>query len=217
MSTTSRVFVPGRPTAKVYFVDSPTSGPGYQVYTEENLVAIGGVQALERTLETESYWFVHLGQVAGIPGPTGVSFNDLDLALLPEPPDHAWKIGRRNPAFGRPELDRHVFRAGFKAVEQMLNLWKQEDEGVVDAYALKELKLTRQRLRALMSALITLQKTQEIVEITVMKYWYDASWSGRQFPCDLVTAEFSLKVPLQFRWAASDKLLDVAVMHFSLC
>jgi hypothetical protein len=99
----------------------------------------------------------------------------------------------------------------------MLNQWKQEDEGVVDAYALKEFKLTPQRLRALTSTLITLQKTQEIVEISVMNYWYDASRSGRQFPCDLVTAEFSLKVPLQFRWAGSDRLLDVEIMHFSLC
>jgi hypothetical protein len=213
----SRLFVPECATANVYFVASPTTGPGYQIYTEESLEAIGGVHALERTLEADSYWFVHLGQVAGILGSSGISFKDSDLALLPEPPDHTWKIGRRNPAFGRPELDRHVFRAGFKAVEQMLNLWKQEDEGVVDAYALKELKLSPQRLTALTNALKALQKTQEVIEISVMKYWYDSSWSGRPFPSDLVIAEFSLNLPLQFRWSASDRLLNVEVMHLSFC
>ena len=209
--------IPQSPTAIIYFAASPDAGPGYQIYTEEDLEACGGVHALERALEAESYWFVHLGRVAGIPGPTGLSFNDSDLAQLPEPPEHTWKIGRRNPAFGRPELHHHVFRTGFKAVERMLDLWKQEDKGVVDAYALKEFKLSPQRLVALTNALITLQKDQEIVEIGVMKYWYDISWSGRQFPCDLVTAEFSLKVPLQFRWSSSDKLLDVQVMHLSSC
>jgi hypothetical protein len=86
------------------------------------LLALGGVHALERTLESESYRFVHLGRVTGVPGSLGISFKDSELAMLPEPPDHTLKLGRRNPAFGRPELDRHVFRAGFKAVEQMLNL-----------------------------------------------------------------------------------------------
>jgi hypothetical protein len=170
-----------------------------------------------RRLRELGYWFVHLGQVAGILESSRVSFKDSDLALLPEPPEHTWKIGRRNPAFGRPELDRHVFRAGFKAVEQMLNLWKQEDEGVVDAYALKELKLSRQRLAALTNTLNTLQRTQEVIEISVMKYWYDPSWPGKPFPCDLVIAEFSLNLPLQFRWAASDGLLYVEVMHLSFC
>ena len=42
-------------------------GPGYQIYTEEELEALGGVHALDRTLESESYWFVHLGRVTGVP------------------------------------------------------------------------------------------------------------------------------------------------------
>jgi hypothetical protein len=165
----------GRSTAVVYFVASPGTGPGYQIYTEENLEACGGVHALERTLETETYWFVHLGEIAVTQGSSAVFFKNSDLAMLPEPPEHTWKIGRRNPAFGRAELDRYVFRAGFEAVEQMISLWKQDDEVVVDAYALKELKLSRQRLGALTNALNTLQKTQEVVEISVMKYCPEGS------------------------------------------
>jgi hypothetical protein len=172
---------PGSLTAIVYFAASPDAGPGYQIYTEEDLEACGGVHALERALEAESYWFVHLGRVAGIPGPAGLSFNDSDLALLPEPPEHSWKIGRRNPAFGRPELDRHVFEAGFKAIEKMLNLWKQEDQGVVDAYALKEFKLTPQRLTALTSALITLQKN---------------SGNHRDRRCEVLVRYFLVRKPL---------------------
>jgi len=99
----------------------------------------------------------------------------------------------------------------------MLSLWKLEEEGTVDAYALKELKLSPQRLTAIMGALNTLKTVQEVVEINVMKYWYDASWPGRPLPCDLVTAEFSLNLPLQFQWSACEKLLDVTVMHLSLC
>lgn len=99
----------------------------------------------------------------------------------------------------------------------MLSLWKQEDQDVVDAYALKELKLSPQRLAALTNALNTLQKAHDVVEIGVIKYWYDPTWPARPFPCDLVIAEFSFKVPLQFRWSASDKLLDVEVLNFSLC
>jgi hypothetical protein len=217
MSNKRSVFAPADTTANVYFVASPNTGPGYQIYTEEDLEAFGGVHALERALEAESYWFVHLGEVRVMQGSSGVCFKDSDLALLREPPEHTWKIGRCNPAFGKPELDRYVFGAAFKAVERMLELWKKEDEGVVDAYALKELNLSPERLAALTNCLSALQKTQDVVGITIMKYWYDASWPGRPFPCDLVTAEFSLNLPLQFRWAASDKLLDVAVMHFSLC
>jgi len=196
---------------------SPNTGQGYQLYSEEDLQAVGGIHALERTLELENYWFVHLGQVPGTSGPLGITYKDSDIAQLPEPPEHTWKIGRCNPAFGRPEQDRYVFRAGFNAVEQMLSLWKQEDQGVVDAYALKELKLSPQRLAALTYALNTLQKAQDVVEISVMKYLYDPSWPGRPFPCDLVLAEFTLNLPLRFRWSASDKLLDVEVMRLSFC
>jgi len=93
-----------------------------------------------------------------------------------------------------------------------------EDEGVVDAYTLKELKLSPERLTALLGVLKMLQKVHEVVEITVMKYFYDASCSGNQFPCDdFVTAEFSLNLPLQFRWSSSEKLLEVDIMHLSFC
>jgi len=94
----------------VYFVVSPNNGPGYRVYLEDDLQAVGGVHAVERALESESYWFFYLGRVRGRLGESGVGFHDSDLALLAEPPDHTWKIGRCNPAFGRTDLERSVFR-----------------------------------------------------------------------------------------------------------
>ena len=49
--------------AIVYFVLSPLEGPAYRNCQDGELQAIGGVHALERLLERQSYWFVHLGQI----------------------------------------------------------------------------------------------------------------------------------------------------------
>jgi hypothetical protein len=54
---------PPRSDAIVYFVVSPLEGPGYWTCEDAELQPIGGVHALERLLERQSYWFVHLGQI----------------------------------------------------------------------------------------------------------------------------------------------------------
>ena len=104
----------------------PKFGPDHRIYLEEDIQAIGGTHALERTLENESYWFVYLGQIKVLREASGFVFKDSDISNLGVPPERTWKIGRRNPVFGKPKLDRYLFRAAFDAIEQRLSLWKQK-------------------------------------------------------------------------------------------
>ena len=83
----------------VYLVVSPESGPGRRIYSDEDVHALGGIYGIERALENESYWYVRLGQIQGEERPRGgLTYNDSALAELSEPPEGAWKNGRRNPA-----------------------------------------------------------------------------------------------------------------------
>jgi hypothetical protein len=79
-----------------------------------------------------------LGKISGELGPHGVTFHDSDIGQLPKPTESAWQTGRRNPAFAGPEVGRQVFKSTFQAVERELDSWKREQDGTVDAYALKE-------------------------------------------------------------------------------
>ena len=200
-----------------YLVFSPERGPEQKLYGDEAIQASGGIHAIERVLEQESYWFVRLGHIRGESGPTGVTFHDSQVGILPTAPENVWGVGRRNPAFGKSELERHVFKDVFRTVERMLDAWKQEEDGVVDAYALKELKISSERLGSLTRSLQVLPKVHEIAEITVIKYWYDRSWPEPHLPCDMVLAEYSLRIPLQLRRSAGQKLLCVEVMPMALC
>lgn len=203
--------------ALVYLVISPETGAQHRLYLNDDIQATGGVHAVERVLEKESYWFVRLGQINGKQGSLGLTFTDSALADLPEPTESAWQIGCLNPAFGGSEISKITFKAAFQAIERMLELWAQKGERVVDAYALKELKIDVPRLVSLVNGLRSLQRIHEVVEITVIKYWYDPLWPGRHLPDDLALAEFSLTVPLQFRWAADEKLISVEIMLTSSC
>jgi hypothetical protein len=202
----------------VYLVFSPEWGPGYRVYNDEDIQVSGGIHGIERVLEQESYWFARLGKISGELGPHGVTFHDSDIAQLPKPSESAWQTGRRNPAFAGPEVVRQVFKSTFQAVERMLDSWKREQDGTVDAYALKELKISSRSLVSLTNALHSLRQVHDMVGITVIKYWYGSSWSEPHLPADdLVLAEYSFHVPLQVRWSAGEDLIGVEVMPMSLC
>jgi hypothetical protein len=201
----------------VYLVISPDSGPGYRIISDEVIQASGGIHAIERSLEKESYWFVRLGNIREESTPYGGRLNDSDFASLSIPPEDVWCTGRRNPAYGKSELERYVFKAVFRAVERMLDGWKREQDGVVDAYALKELKISSERLGSVTDSLRTLPRVHEIAEITVFKYWYEQPWPMHVVCDDLVLAEYSLKIPLQFRQSASQEMFCVEIMHFALC
>ena len=86
---------------------------------------------------------------------------------------------------------------------------------MVDAYTLKQLKISGPQLVRVASALQTLPRVHEIVEISVIKYWYESRWAGPQFP-DLVLAEFSVNIPLQFR-RSIEQAIAVEVVPFASC
>jgi hypothetical protein len=112
-------------------------------------------------------------------------------------------------------LEQHIFQKAFGVVDRMLHSWNQEEDGVVDAYTLKQLKISGQQLARAASALQALPRVHEIVEISIIKYWYDSSWSGPQYP-DLVLAEFSVNVPLQFR-RSLEQIIAIEVLPFASC
>jgi hypothetical protein len=62
--------------AVVYFVISPLEGPAYRICGDDDLQAVGGVHALERRLENESYWFAPMGQISLQLNSDGVTFQD---------------------------------------------------------------------------------------------------------------------------------------------
>jgi hypothetical protein len=75
--------------------------------------------------------------------------------------------------------------------------------------------MSGKQLARVASALQTLPLVHEIVEVSVMKYWYDSSWAGPQFP-DLVLAEFSVRVPLRFR-RSEEEIVAVEVLPLASC
>jgi hypothetical protein len=204
--------------AIVYFVVSPERGPEHRIYEDDEVQAIGGIHALERLLEKQSYWFVQLGEVRGERGPCGVSFPDSEFAKLPEPAENKWRVGRRNPAFRGSELERYVFEAAFEAIERTLDPWKQDLGGAVEVYALKELKISSDCLLALISGLRVVPRVYEIAEITIVKYWYDRSWPEPPLPYgDVILAEYTIRIPLQIGWSAEDRVVRVDVMPIASC
>jgi hypothetical protein len=204
--------------AIVYFVISPSEGPAYRICGDDDLQALGGVHALERHLENQSYWFARMGQISLNLNPYGATFQDSDLAKLPEPPEEAWQTGRLNPSFGRSEIEKWVFKEVFEAIQRLLDLWRTDDGITVEAYALKELKISAARLVSLTTGLCALKQVHELVEVTVVKFWYDSGWLSKPVPIDeLVLAEYSFKIPLQLRWAADQRLISVQILLITCC
>jgi hypothetical protein len=208
--------------AIVYFVASPERGPHHRIYDNEDIQALGGIHAIEAPLEKESYWFARLGEVRGQLGPCGVWFASAEFAKLPQPNKDTWRIGRRNPAFRASELDQYVFQAIFRAIECMLESWKCEQDGMVEAYALKELNIRPNRLLSFTRALCSIRMLHDVVEICLVKYWYGSSWPEPNLPNDdSVIAEYCIRVPVQIRWSGDQnreqKLVHVEVLPLASC
>ena len=207
----------GDAEALCYLAFSPNWAAAHRIYTDEDIYASGGIHAIEQILEMETYWFVRLGTIRGDVESHALTFQESDIAELPLPAETIWKTGRRNPAFAGSELERRAFRAMYRAIERMLDAWKIEENQTVDAYALKELKINPDVLRSVTNGLQTIRRVHEIVEITVIKYWYDLSWPGPHLPSDLVLGEYSLRIPVEIMWSASERLINVEVMNMCLC
>jgi hypothetical protein len=204
--------------AVVYFVISPLEGPAYRICGDDDLQAMGGVHALERRLENESYWFARMGQISLKLNSDGVTFQDSELAKLPEPLEGAWQTGRLNPAYRQSEVEKRAFQEVFQAIQRMLGSWRTINGTTVESFALKELKISAPRLASLTTGLCALKKVHEFVEVTAVKFWYDSQWLSKPVPIDeLVLAEYSFKIPLQLRWAADHHLISVHILRTGSC
>jgi hypothetical protein len=204
--------------AIVYFVISPLEGLTYRICGDDDLQAVGGVHALERRLENESYWFARMGQISLQLNSDGVTFQDSELAKLPEPLEGAWQTGRLNPAYRQSEVEKWAFQEVFQAIQRMLDSWRTTDGTTVESFALKELKISAPRLVSLTTGLCALKKVHELVEVTAVKFWYDSQWLSKPVPIDeLVLAEYSFKIPLQLRWAADHRLISVQILRTASC
>src|ERR1035441_8038834 len=153
-----------------------------KTFSDEEIQAAGGIHAIERVVEEESYWFVRLRQLRGELGEYGLTYHDSAIAALPSPSESDWRTGRRNPAFGKSELERIVFRSVYRAVERMLKGWKWVEGPTANAYALKELRVSAKRLSGLTNALHSIRQVHDVARITVIKHWYDATWSEPYLP-----------------------------------
>ena len=199
-----------------YRVISPDHGLSHQVFDEEDIQAYGGIHAIERTLERDSYWFIRLGTMHGQADPGGTMYRDSELSSLTVPPRNTWQVGRRNPSFRRTDLERLVFDATFGAVERLLESWGCQEDGVVDAYALKELRIGLDCLIAITDGLRNLPRIHGVAGITVLKYWYDPEWSQPHEP-DMVLAEFPLDIPNRVQWSAGGNIVDAETLRLSSC
>ena len=100
----------------------------------------------------------------------------------------------------------------------MLDSWRTSDGTTVEAYALKELKISAPRLVSLTTGLCAVKKVHDLVEVTAVKFWYDSLWLSKPLPIgDLVLAEYSFRVPLQLRWAADHRLISVQILRIASC
>jgi hypothetical protein len=200
----------------VYRVISPDRGLSHQVFDEQDIQASGGIHAIERTLERDSYWFIRLGNMDGQADHGGTRYRDFELSSLTVPPRNTWHVGRRNPSFRRPDLERLVFDATFGAVERLLESWSYQENGVVDAYALKELHIGLDCLIAITDGLRNLLRIHGVAGITVVKHWYDPDWPQPHEP-DMILSEFSLDIPYRVQWSAGGNIIDAETLGFSSC
>jgi hypothetical protein len=158
----------------VYFAHTPEHGPGYWVYSEDDIVGAGGIHALELELRRESYWFVRIGSIKGVERPSGVGFDEEAVCDLVNPGPN-WHILRRNvgcrhPAFEGNELELCIFDSIFCSLETYLNSWRRKRTDFVESYAIKELGITRVCLSSLASVLSAMGSVNDLVALTVLKY-----------------------------------------------
>jgi hypothetical protein len=159
-----------------------------------------------------------MGQISLQLNSDGVTFQDSELAKLREPLEGAWQTGRLNPAYRQSEVEKRAFQEVFQAIQRMLDSWRTTDGTTVESFALKELKISAPRLVSLTTGLCALKKVHELVEVTAVKFWYDSQWLSKPVPIDeLVLAEYSFKIPLQLRWAADHRLINVHILRTASC
>jgi hypothetical protein len=162
----------------IYFAHNPKQGPGYRIYSEDDILGAGGIHALELELRQESYWFVRIGSIDGVERPSGVGFDGKTLSDLigEEGNCHILRqnIGCRHPAFEGDDLELFIFDSIFCSLETYLDSWKRRHGDFVKLYGIKELGITRGRLWSLAASLRSMGRVHDLVSLTVLKYEFRA-------------------------------------------
>ena len=199
----------------VYFAHCPTHGPEHRIYAETDLHSVGSIRAVESVIESETYWFMRLGLI----NPNEhLTFSLSDLARLPRPLRHNLKMGRRNPAFGRSQLERWIFESIFHSFAAHLQNWKHVEEEIPVAYAIKKLRLNAQDLQRLAAGLTATCQVYDAAEVLIIKYWTDDGDSGVQMVTeDDVLSDLTLTIPFRLRWGNSESLVTTEVFPSSPC
>ena len=101
----------------------------------------------------------------------------------------------------------------------MLDTWESYEDTTVEAYALKELKISPHQLVSLTTGLRALTRVHAVLEVTTVKFWYGSDWRSKPVPSylELVLAEYSFKIPLQLRWATDQRLISVEILPLASC
>jgi len=176
----------------VYSCHHIERGLELHTFDEEDIYAAGGIYGLEMELQSDSYWFARLGTIEGQTSASGYSCTDEALAALPEADPDTWQLGRQNPSFQRGQPERLVFQSLFQSLSAFLETWNHEEDGFIIAYALKEIKISPNRISSIAGALTSIRRAHDVVGMTVLKYWYDADWKMTWPTNDLILPEFPL-------------------------
>jgi hypothetical protein len=152
-----------------------------------------------------------LGTIEGQESASGSSCTDEAVAGLPEADPGAWRLGRRNPSFQRGQLERLIFQSLFQSVSAFLKNWNHEKDGFINAYTLKKIKISANRLSSIASALTSIRRAHDVIGVTVLKYLYHPAWPTAWPSSELILGEFPLSVPVQFRWGSGARV--VSALH----
>jgi hypothetical protein len=189
----------------IYFADCPEHGREHRIFDEEDLFIAGGVHAIEVELERGTERFVRLGVIEAEKTVYGLVLQDEDLAALPAPVEHEWRIGRLSPAYGRSELECWIFNSEVRAAQSLLADWEHEDGELAIAFVPK--KVRGGCLASLASSLCAVGEAFDVLKVVVIKYWYDRKWRDRMPYEELILAEFAITVPIRLRWGCSEHLV----------
>ena len=165
---------------------------------------------MESVIESETYWFMRLGVIELGYSDEHLTFSSSDLARLPSPLLNHLKMGRRNPAFGRSQLERWIFESIFHAFASHLQKWKHVEEEISGAYALKELGLKAQDIQRLAGGLTATGQVYDAAELLIVKYWTDGADTWNEIvTADEALADLTLTVPFRLRWGNNNESLVI--------
>jgi hypothetical protein len=209
--------IEGKTELLVYSCHSVENGRELRIFDEDDIQAAGGIYGVEMELQRDSYWFVRMGTIEGQKTASGWSCTDEALAKLPEADPHTWCPGRRNPSFQRGQLEREIFESLYQELSAFLKNWNHEEDGMIDAYAIKEISISPNRVSSIASALTSIRQAYEVIGMTVFKYWYDPAWKLTGPSSDLILAEFPLSIPVRFQLCSAEKVIAVDILSILSC